>query len=191
MGSFGLVCLKWTMPIHVLWRKRSVQFWKIDNTYSRAFEVYRIVFGSLFQTPERNPGSIVTYWIMTFTVQEKSQLLSEYPQLWSIVLTQRWARLILRKMTPHHSNYIRWDWSFSETGKIGHRGGNGRLRTSEDSIKQVKELLQNDFSLSTCAALRRLQLPSTTLHWILHMCRFFFSYKLQNLQSLNEGDKQI
>jgi len=77
-----------------------------------------------------------------------------------------------------------------ESGNVDHTGGNGRPSTSVETIEQVRQLFQDDSSLSIRAASAQLGIPRSTVHRILHKCLFLFPYKLQNLQDISEADKE-
>lgn len=126
---------------------------------------------------------------MRFTVQKWLQCFPGPHQMRSIVLTHCWARLILQESPSHSSDIIRWECSILKTGNIGLGGGNGRRGTGEKAIQQLKELCQNDVTLSICAAFSRLQLPPVTVHH--NWRRFFFSFPwiVQILQRLIEVAK--
>lgn len=55
--------------------------------------------------------------------------------------------------------------------------------------QEVKEILQNDSTLSIRATSKRLQLPPTMVHHILCKCLSLFPCKLPNMNGLNEADK--
>ena len=126
---------------------------------------------------------------MTYSVQEKAQILSEFHRNRSITTTQRWVRRVMRKKPPSRNDILRWDQSFLERGSLAHRGGNGRPRTSQETVDKIQELFRKNPKLSLRAASASLNVPTTTLHRILHESLFLFPYKLQNLQHLHESDK--
>lgn len=85
---------------------------------------------------------------------------------------------------------IEWEQSLLTTGITSHKGGNGRPGISEETFQKFRRALQNDATFSIRAGFSRLQLLSAEVHCILRKCHNLFPYKLQNLHSLIEGDKQ-
>lgn len=127
---------------------------------------------------------------MPFTTQEKARILSEYHGTRSVALAPRCILRVLQKSPPYRTDILRWEQKFMESGNVDHRGGNGRPSTSEGTIEQVRQLFQDNSSLSIRAASAQLGIPRSTVHRILHECLFLFPYKLQNLQDISEADKE-
>ena len=59
-----------------------------------------------------------------------------------------------------------------ENGNSGHRGGNGRPRTIEGTVEQVRLMFESQPRLSVRAAASTLQVSHTTVHRILKRCLF-------------------
>lgn len=90
------------------------------------------------------------------------------------------------KLTPYRSDIVRWERSFLERKVLAHKGGNGRPRTSQETMPWVEQIFGSDRSLSICSASSMLQLSSTTGHRIYHEIFFLNLLKLQNLQEFRK-----
>lgn len=62
---------------------------------------------------------------MTFTVQERDQILAKCLETQSIPVTQRWVRQTLQKAPLYFSDILTWARSVFETGNLAHHGENG------------------------------------------------------------------
>lgn len=124
-----------------------------------------------------------------FRVEHEPQNLSNFPQRRTIILTDRWALQISQKSALHRSDTLGWGMSLLERVYICNRCGDGRAGTRAKTIQQVKDLLQNDSTLSVLAASSTLQLSPTMVN---HNLRngLYFPYKFHNLKARNEHDEQ-
>ena len=126
---------------------------------------------------------------MRFTPQEKARIVAEYIRNESITRTQRWVRTQIRKQPPARNTIIQWHTRFLESANISHRGGNGRPRTSEQTVEQVRLMFQDQPQLSIREAASVLDISTATVHRILRKCLFMYPYRLQNFHGLQNSDK--
>lgn len=128
--------------------------------------------------------------VITFTVQEKPQMLAKCHETQFITVTQREIWGTLQTSSPFSSNVLRWVRSFFETRNLAHCGGNSRPWTSQKKVGQVRELFRSDLALSICDAACRLEISSSTVHHVSCDRLFLFPYKLQSLQALVKEDRE-
>ncbi len=126
---------------------------------------------------------------MTFTAQEKDRIVSKFIRYQSVTRTQRWVRTNMRREPPSRNSILRWHYYFMEHRNLAHRGGNGRPRTSAETVTQVRTLFENQPRLSIRQAASTLEVSTATVHRILKNCLFLYPYKLQNFHGLLDGDK--
>ena len=103
---------------------------------------------------------------MRFTPQEKARIVAEYIRNESITRTQRWVRMQIRKQPPARNTIIQWHTRFLESANISHRGGNGRPRTSEQTVEQVRLMFQDQPQLSIREAASVLDISTATVYRI-------------------------
>ena len=84
---------------------------------------------------------------MSFSPQEKAQILREFHRNGSVTTTQSWVRRVLLKTPPRREDFLRWQENFLERGSLGHRGGNVGLEY------QIKESKNRDYCLKIIPAL--------------------------------------
>ena len=65
----------------------------------------------------------------------------------------------------------------------------GRPRTSAENIECVRETFSRSPMKSIRTGARELELPSTTVHKVLHKRLLLYAYKVQMLQRLQPNDK--
>ena len=71
-----------------------------------------------------------------------------------------------------------------ENGNLGHRVDNGRPRTSEVTVEQVRVIFESQLRVSVGAAFSH-----TTVPRILRRCLFEYPYKVQNFHGLRSSEK--
>ena len=79
---------------------------------------------------------------MRFTPQEKTCIVSEYIRNQSISRTQGWLRTQMREELPARNTIMQWHTRLMERANTSHRRGNGRPRTSEQKVEQVRSIFQ-------------------------------------------------
>ena len=116
---------------------------------------------------------------MRFTPQEKARIVAEYIRNQSVTRTQRWVRTQMRKEPTARNTIIQWHARFMESASLAHRGGNGRPRTNEETVEQVRSMFQDQPQLSIREAASTLDISTSTMHRILRKCLFMYPYRLQ------------
>ena len=86
--------------------------------------------------------------------------------------------------------FLRWEAFFQQRGSPSHREGNGPPRDSEETIRQVRELLELELSTSTRDASTALRPSRSTVFRSLRIALSLYPYKLETLQNLRDGDAQ-
>ena len=81
---------------------------------------------------------------MGFTPLEKARIVAEYIRNQSVTRTQRWLLTQMRKESPACNTIIQWHTRFMEIPNISNRGGNGRPRTSEQTVEKVRSMFRDD-----------------------------------------------
>ena len=126
---------------------------------------------------------------MRFTPQEKARIIAEYIRNQSVTRIQRWLRTQMRKDPTARNTIIQWHTRFIESSNISHRGGNGRPRTSEHTIEQVRSMFQDQPQLSIREAACHLNISTAAVHRILRTHLFICPYRQQNFHGLQNSDK--
>ena len=123
------------------------------------------------------------------TPQEKARIVAEYIRNQSVTRTQRWVRTLMRKEIPARNNINQWHTRFMESAYISHIGGYGRPRTSEQTVGQVRSMIQDQPQLSIREAASTLDISTATVHCTLRKCLLMYQYRLQNFCGLQNSDK--
>ena len=76
-----------------------------------------------------------------------------------------------------------------ESANIFHRGSNGRPRTSEQTVAQLRSMFQDQPQLTIRKAASDLDISTATVHRILRKCLFMYLYTLQNFHDIQNSDK--
>ncbi len=111
---------------------------------------------------------------MSFTSQEKGQILAEYYQTRSVTSTQRWVRRVIQKSTPSQPTIYSWDRPFQDRGNFQYRRGNERPRIEDDVVQQVQDLFSNHPRTSTKNASEQIGISTASIHRILRRRFFLF-----------------
>ncbi len=127
---------------------------------------------------------------MSFTSQEKAQILAEYYRTRSVTTTKRWVRRILRKSPPSRPTTYSWYRAFQDRVNLQHRRGNGRRRIEDDVVQRVQDLFSNHPRTSIRNASEQIGISTASIHCILRRKLFLFPYKLQNRQQLTSAHKR-
>ena len=77
---------------------------------------------------------------------------------------------------------------FMETGTVFDTRRSGRPRTSEENIERVRQAFQRFPMKFIRTAARKLELPRSTVHKVLHKNLRLYAYKMQMLQALQPND---
>lgn len=143
----------------------------------------------VFQVLKWNTCSNVTFRIMKFTV-EKGRILSDYRQIWSIVLRQRWVRRILKKYPPHCSDHIRWEQLLWMQEVLVTEV----VTEDQEQVKELSDEVNSFFRLDLLSVVvllfSRIQLSPTMVNRILRKCFFLLPPNLQKRLSPNEVDNK-
>lgn len=84
---------------------------------------------------------------MTLTVPEDVQILSEFRPNESVILTKRWVRQIIHKMSSYDTGILEWKRTYLEKGRIGLVGRYGILCTSHGTVQLVQYIFEDDPTL--------------------------------------------
>ena len=109
---------------------------------------------------------------MAFTEREKARIVVKHTRTGSVTTTQRWVQTRMKETAPSRNTIIHWHNLFMENGNLCHGGGNGRPRTREVIVEQVRLMLENQPRLSLRAAASTLKVSHTTVHRILRRSLF-------------------
>lgn len=140
MWSSECVCVKGAIPLHVLWPMHWVQFWKIYNTYSRAYEEYRILLGFWFPNSEgkyRVNGLILDY-DAHWSRQSSNFVWVSSNAVHNIFKTLGLPDIAKTSSTPLRCHAMSLVLLVREN--IGLKGCNGIPRTNKKAIQQVEEI---------------------------------------------------
>ena len=122
------------------------------------------------------------------TVVEKAKLVQFFHESGSVVSAQRRFRREFNRSPPHRNLIRGWVRRFSEEGDIKKRKSTGRPKVADQVVNDVHTTM----ILSPHTSIRRLslqlQIPSTTVHKILHQHLKFRAYKIQVVQHLQDDD---
>ena len=122
------------------------------------------------------------------TVVEKAKLVQFFHESGSVVSAQRRFRREFNRSPPHRNLIRGWVRRFSEEGDIKKRKSTGRPKVADQVVNDVHTAM----ILSPHTSIRRLslqlQIPSTTVHRILHQHLKFRAYKIQVVQHLQDDD---
>ena len=75
-----------------------------------------------------------------------------------------------------------------ETGTVFNTRRSGQPRTSEENSERVRQPFQRSSMKSIHTAARKLELPHSTMHKVLHKNLRLYAYKVQMLQALQPND---
>ena len=89
---------------------------------------------------------------MRLNTQEKARIVAKYIRNQSVTKTKCLVCMQMRKEPPAHNTIIQWHTPFMESTNISRRGNNGRLRTKEQTVEQVRSIFQNQPQLSISEA---------------------------------------
>ena len=74
---------------------------------------------------------------------------------------------------------MQWHAGFIESANLIHGGGNGRPRTREETVEQVRSVFQDQPRLSIRQAASALDISTATVYRTLRKCLFMYPYRLQ------------
>ena len=77
----------------------------------------------------------------------------------------------------------------AQTGSVLDAVRSGQSRTSVENIKSVRQVFSHSPRESICTDARELELPSTTVHKVLHKTLLLYVYEVQMLKKLQPNDK--
>ena len=70
------------------------------------------------------------------------------------------------------------------TGSVLNAVRSGQSRTSAENIERLRQAFSHFPMKSICTAAKELELPSTTVHKVLHKRSRLYAYKIQMLEKL-------
>ena len=125
---------------------------------------------------------------MRFTPQEKTHIVAKHIRNQSVTRKKYWVRTQMKKELPAWNTIMQWHTRFMESVNISYRGGNGRPRTSEQTVEQVRSMFQDQHQLSIRKAASALDISIASIHRILWKCLFMYPYRLQNFHGILNND---
>lgn len=107
-----------------------------------------------FGTPKQSFSRTFRHLATPFGNPENGLILSQFYQVRSVLLAQRWTRQAMQKFALHRSESAGWKQKFLEAEILGHRGKSKRPSTGQQAIRQVSELSRTSSPFSIRAASR-------------------------------------
>ena len=89
---------------------------------------------------------------MAFIEPEKALIVAKYIRPGSVTTTHRWFQTRMQKTALERNTIIYWHDLLIENGNLGRRWGNGRPRTSEVTVEQVRLKIENQHRPSVRAS---------------------------------------
>lgn len=126
---------------------------------------------------------------MVNTLTEKSFCVLEFERTRSATTVQRRFRTRYHRDPPNRKSIYDWHRKFKATGCIRKGKSSGRPATSDAQVELVRATVVHTPRKSTRKMSMELQMPHSTIWKVLRKRLKMFPYKLQLLQSLNDGDK--
>ena len=122
------------------------------------------------------------------TPQEKAQCVSWFIETKSDVQTRQNYRSKYGRDPPSRPSIRLWHKKSMETGTVFDTRRGGRPRASEENIERVRQAFQRSPMKSIRTAYKKLELPRSTVHKVLHKNLRLHAYKVQMLQALQPND---
>lgn len=123
------------------------------------------------------------------TPQQMAQCVEWFIETKSDTQVQRKFRTHYRATPPSRPTIRAWYRRFKETGSVLKRTSSGRPSTSDADVARVQQAFIRSPSKSIRCASRQLQLPTTTVHRVLHKRLKLHAYKVQLLHALQPDDR--
>lgn len=144
------------------------------------------------QCQQYSKSCYLVIWLkMVNTLTEKSFCVLEFERTRSATTVQRRFRTRYHKDPPNRKSIYDWHRKFKDTGCLRKGKSSGRPATSDAQVELVRATVVNTPRISTRKTGMELQMPHSTVWKIMRKNLKMFPYKLQLLQSLNDGDKVI
>jgi hypothetical protein len=102
------------------------------------------------------------------TVQERARYVGWIFETKSVTQTQRNYRTQFNKQPPSDNAIRDWHRRFLETGSVHDRKRSGRPGVSDECVERIRESFVRSPTKSTRRASRKLLLPRSTVHKVLH-----------------------
>ena len=119
----------------------------------------------------------------------KAHIVAKYTRTESMAVTQIWVQTTMHKIPPSRYTILRWHTRFFEDGNMEHIGGNERPRVSDQNVKCVRILFENNPRLSIRQADSHMNISRSKIQRVLRNCLQFCLYKMQNLHGITNSDK--